>query len=378
MARIGILTAWASRANGGVFEAVAAHCDVVRRCGHEPRVFALVEPEADRDRARFGETPVALFPVAGPAKIGFAPTLVAGLHTARLDLLHLHGIWMYPSHAGASWAARTGRPYLVSPHGMLDPWITGRGRLKKSAAKLAYERRSWRRATTFHALTAHEATHIAAVTRRRDNAVLIPNAGPEAVAETPSPRGPTVLYLGRIHPKKNVASLLAAWRKARPALAPLGARLEIAGWGAAEDVAALRAQLAAGRDHDITFHGPVFGDAKDRLLAEARFLALPSHSEGLPMVILEAWARGTPVLMSNACNLPEGFASGAAIDCGTGIESVAAALREAFALSDPEWQAKAAAARTLAAETFSPEAVTQAWQAAYARLLTRPNQRGPE
>jgi glycosyltransferase involved in cell wall biosynthesis len=372
-ARIGILTAWASRANGGVFEAVAAHCDVVRRCGHEPQVFALVEPEADRDRARFGDTPVALFPVTGPAKIGFAPTLVAGLHAARLDLLHLHGIWMYPSHAGASWAARTRRPYLVSPHGMLDPWITGRGRLKKSAAKLAYERRSWRRATTFHALTAHEAAHISAVTRRRDDAVVIPNAGPDAIADAPTPRGSTVLYLGRIHPKKNVGTLVAAWRAARPVLKPLGARLEIAGWGAPEDVAALRAQLAAGRDDDIAFLGPVFGEVKERLIAGARFLALPSHSEGLPMVILEAWAKGTPVLMSSACNLPEGFAGGAAIDCGTGIESVATALRAAFALSDTEWRAKA-----LAAGRFSPDAVTQAWQAAYARLLTRSTQRGPE
>jgi poly(glycerol-phosphate) alpha-glucosyltransferase len=41
---------------------------------------------------------------------------------------------MYPSRAGLQWARRTGKPYLISPHGMLDPWITGRGRAKKALA----------------------------------------------------------------------------------------------------------------------------------------------------------------------------------------------------------------------------------------------------
>jgi hypothetical protein len=41
---------------------------------------------------------------------------------------------------------------------------------------------------------------------------------------------------------------------------------------------------------------------------------LPSFSEGLPMSVLEAWSYGLPVVMTPECNLPEGFACGAALE----------------------------------------------------------------
>lgn len=376
MARIGILTTWASRANGGVFEAVVAHCGLVRACGHEPVVFALADDHAATDRARFDKTPVHLFPVFGPRMVGYAPGLSVGLAAAELDLLHLHGIWMYPSRAASDWALATERPYVVSPHGMLDPWIVGRGMLKKSIAKLAYERRSWRVARAFHGLTEREARDIAATTGREGVTVVVPNAVPLAAIGTASARAPTILYLGRIHPKKNVEALIDAWRDARPALPAAGARLDIAGWGDAEHVAALEAKLAAGQDPDIHFHGPVFGDGKAALLAAARFLALPSHSEGLPMAVLEAWAAGMPVLMSSECNLPEGFAVGAAINCGMTREAISAVLLRALAMPADDWRAMAAAGRDLVARTFAPAAVAAAWSRAYAVLLT-PAPRAP-
>jgi glycosyltransferase involved in cell wall biosynthesis len=371
MARIGILTAWASRANGGVFEAVVAHCDLVRACGHVPVVFALNDDQAAADCARFKDTAVHLYPVTGPRMVGYAPALAAGLRDADLDLLHLHGIWMFPSHAARDWAAATGRPYVVSPHGMLDPWILGRGRLKKAVARLAYERRSWRAAHAFHALTAREADDIAASTGRRGVTLVIPNAvAPTAVAREGGTEAPTVVYLGRIHPKKNINALIRAWRMARPALAPLGARLEIAGWGEAVHVAELEAELAIEPGPDISFLGPVFGERKAALLASARYLVLPSHSEGLPMVILEAWAAGTPVLMSTECNLPEGFAAGAAIDCGMTQDQIAAALTQGLSLTADAWGEMSSAGRALADRRFAPAAVARVWNDAYAGLLS--------
>ena len=103
----------------------------------------------------------------------------------------------------------------------------------------------------------------------------------------------------------------------------------------------------------ISFLGPVYGEQKHHLLHEARFVILPSLSEGLPMAILEAWAAATPTLMSAACNLPEGFSAGAALDTGIAADSIAGALRRALAMPEPDWQSMSAAAQWLARTRFS-------------------------
>lgn len=358
--RIGLLTASASRLGGGVFEAVASHAAMLRGHGATVAVFALRDRHSEEDAARFGGCELHHAAVRGPGFFGYAPDLVRMLEQAELDLLHLHGIWMYPSHAGAAWAARTGRPYLISPHGMLDPWITGRGRWKKVLARLGYERRSWRRASAFHALTDREAGDIARETGRNDS-LVIANAGPAPAPLPELPRAPQVAYLGRIHPKKNIHALVDAWAMldAEGSLPP-EACLRIAGWGDPQDVDALKARLADA-PASIAFLGPQFGEDKARLLSGSRFLALPSHSEGLPVAILEAWAAGTPVVISQECNLPIGFVQGAAIDSGYTPGTIAAALRQALALGADDWLAMARAAHDLAAGTFSVEAISQQW-----------------
>ena len=363
--RIGLITAFASGRGGGVAEAVAAQARMIRALGAEAEVFALDDGGGDAARAALAPTPLRLASIVGPGRIGYSPTQMAQLTEARLDLLHLHGIWMHPSRAGAQWARATRRPYLISPHGMLDPWITARGRWKKALARIGYESASWRAAGAFHALTAAEARDIARETGR-DDAWVIPNAGPAAVTVPTRDRGPELLYLGRIHPKKNLAGLIAGWLAARR---PPAARLRIAGWGEDRDVRELHRLLAEASDPTITFVGPAFGDAKQRLLEAARFLILPSFSEGLPMVVLEAWATGTPALISENCNLPEGFAAGAALDCGIVPQTIAATIERAFALSDAAWREMSGAAHGLAVGPFSEAAIAERWEEAYAALL---------
>ena len=363
--RIGLLTAFASNAGGGVAQVVRDQAAKIRAMGGEAVVFALDDGHGPAVAAEFDPASLILARIAGPRQIGYAPDQLRQLHEANLDLLHLHGIWMHPSRAGSQWAHETGRPYMISPHGMLDPWITARGRWKKALARLGYERTGWARATALHALTAREARDIADETGRRDS-LVIPNAAPACGAMPGALRAPEVLYLGRIHPKKNLAGLVAGWRLARR---PDGARLHIAGWGDDADVADLRHLLETANDDSILFHGPTFGEAKQRLLKAARFLILPSFSEGLPMVVLEAWAAATPALTSEGCNLPEGFAANAALLCETTPEAIARVLEQGLSLDEPAWLAMAAAARSLAAGPFSEAAISHRWETAYAGLL---------
>lgn len=368
--RIGLLTASASRLGGGVFEAVVHQADMIRRLGGEPVVFALRDRFSDADAARFGPCRVVHCAVAGPRFFGFAPGLVGQMEASDLDCLHLHGIWMYPSWAGLRWARRTGRRYVVSIHGMLNPWITARGRWKKAIGRTAYERANWRAASVIHALTPVEAGDVAAECGRGD-IVVIPNAAPPAAPPRSAMPPPRALYLGRAHPIKNLDNLVQGWR-----LANLGdtARLTLAGWGDPDDVAALERSVAAA-GANVEFLGPVYGDAKDRLLAEARFVVLPSLTEGLPMAVLEGWAAGVPAIKTGGCNIPEGFAAGAALECGTDAPGIAETFKAAFALAEPEWLQMSLRARTLATSRFSPEVVAAQWADVYRGQTTEGERR---
>ena len=371
--RVGLLSTWASRLGGGVYEAMRQHALGLARDGRvEVRVFALDDPSFARDRAAWGSVEVTTRPQFGPRSFGYSPGLLEALLQAKLDCLHLHGIWMFPSIAGARWAAQTGRPYLVSPHGMLEPWILSRGRLKKAVARRAYEEKGWRAASLFHALTGAEARDIRASLAPLGLTTPITTL-PNGVAVplgrgVPRPTPPNVLYLGRIHPKKNIGALLDAWRAQGCGRT---ARLTIAGWGDPADVAALEARLAADNDPSVAFVGPAFGDAKSSLLKAARFLVLPSFSEGLPMTVLEAWAHGTPSLMTAACNLPEGFSAGAALEISPDAAELGPVLARALALDDDSWDRMSRAAHGLVRSGFDADSVTARWVETYAGLVGR-------
>lgn len=363
--RIGLLTASASRAGGGVFEAVVQQAAMIRALGGEPLVFALRDAFSDADAGRFGEAALSHARVIGPAQIGYAPGLLPDLLAARLDLLHLHGIWMYPSRAATRWARRTGKPYLISPHGMLDPWIVGRSPWKKWLARLGYERASWVTAQAMHALTGAETADIERECGRIDSQV-IPNPAPPPAHLRATAPNPVVVYLGRIHPKKNLLALVEGWSRAN---LPADARLVIAGWGDAPDIARLEAAIAQAGSA-VSYLGPTFGEAKQALLASAAFTILPSLGEGLPMAILEGWADGVPAIISPQCNLPEGGSGGAALVCGTESRSIADALEQAFALDASGWLAMSKAAQALAAGQFSPDSVAARWARVYRALVT--------
>jgi poly(glycerol-phosphate) alpha-glucosyltransferase len=115
--------------------------------------------------------------------------------------------------------------------------------------------------------------------------------------------------------------------------------------------------------------GPQFEDAKVASYAIAEAFILPSLSEGLPVAVLEAWSYGVPVLMTEACNLPEGFAAGAALPIVADPAGIAAGLRRLFALSDAERRAMGARGQALVRERFTWQQVAEQMAAVYRWVL---------
>ena len=282
-----------------------------------------------------------------PGKLLYAPGMLKHTFAADAALALCHGLWMYHNWVVLRWAHRTGRPYLVSPHGMLDLVDLRKSRLVKWIARKLYVDRLFRGAASVRAISESEAQSI------RDFGVrapicLVPNGVwmPDSSTSGPAPwqndiqvGKKVLLYLGRLHPKKGLPNLLKAWarlRKNKPLLA-MGWHLVVAGWDQdGHDQELKRLAGALGIAQDTYFAGPLFHEAKHAAYCTASAFVTPSTSEGMPTVVLEAWAYGLPVLMTPQCNLPQGFTEHAAIRMDPSPDSIEAGLCRLLAMSEDE------------------------------------------
>jgi poly(glycerol-phosphate) alpha-glucosyltransferase len=117
----------------------------------------------------------------------------------------------------------------------------------------------------------------------------------------------------------------------------------------------------------VEFVGPVSGAEKDSLCSGADAFVLASHSEGLPMTILEAWAFAKPVFMTEHCNLPEGFKAGAAFRITTEPKDIAATLVNV--LPDRARLMHAGkAGRALVEASFNWKEICESWLSLYSSI----------
>ena len=179
------------------------------------------------------------------------------------------------------------------------------------------------------------------------------------------------VYIGRLNRKKGVHFLLDGWARAlRAGSAGYDWRLAIAGWDQYGYEAQLKTQASGlGIDATVCFPGPVFGQAKAGAFARASAFVLPSTSEGLPTVVLEAWASGLPVLMTPQCNIPEGFAAGAALRVETRADDIARGLEELFSMTDAQRRDMGTAGHRLIEEKFTWSKVARDMKAVYEWIL---------
>ena len=359
--RIAVLASSASRQGGGVFGAVQPVLLDLRRRGCDARLFAAYDEDAERDRASWQDVPVHLMARRGPRSLVWLPELPGAIAQFGPQLLHSHGLWTHQSATVASYARRLNLPWLVSPHGMLDSWALANSHWRKRLAGLAYENVHLHGAACLHALSEAEALSIRAYGLRNPicvipNGIDLPGPAPTTLppwaGELPA-NARVLLYLGRLHPKKGLSSLIEAWRLVQGMPQSAGWHLVIAGWDQGGYRAQLELQVAqAGLKAQVHFVGPQFASDKAASLAHVNGFVLPSLSEGLPLVILEAWAYRQAVLMTPECNLPEGFHAGAAVEMAARPGSIADALVGFFALSDERRRAMGERGRQLAAERF--------------------------
>jgi len=333
-----------SRANGGIFEAEKRLQQTLHtRYDVRVSVVGLQDPYTEADRREWLPLEPIAVPVKGPLAFGFAPGFCDALLNSQADLAYCVGLWKYPSVAAMDWARRTGKPMIVAPHGMLDTWALRNSPLKKRIAGWLFQTAHLKKAECIRALCAAEAEAIRAFGLTNPvcivpNGIDLPDSATitgGANAHFPAGRK-VLLFLGRLHPKKGLMNLLRAWAGiVRSGGNACDWILAIAGWDCGSHEAELK-RIVAELDisQSVVFMGPQFGEAKAAAYAGCDAFVLPSFSEGLPMVVLEAWSYAKPVVMTPHCNLPEGFAASAALEITTDAGGIRRGLHTLLEMSD--------------------------------------------
>jgi glycosyltransferase involved in cell wall biosynthesis len=288
---------------------------------------------------------------------------VVAAEARRVDVIHNHGLWMWPNAYAGRAARLAGKPLVISPRGMLDTWCLRRSRFKKAVAWSLFERKNLRSADLFHATSQVEVENLRAMDLKQP-VVMAPNGvdlpdlkerPDRSVVETDHPllrAKRWVVFLSRLHPKKGLDVLLDAWQQQTDETLK-GTVLAIAGpdhTGYRREVENRIEELGLGRSVILT--GELLGRMKDSLLANASVFVLPSYSENFGIAIAEALAWGRPVIASQATPWQEVRETGSGWWVAPEVGELSSALREALSLPAETLDSMGAAGRELVGSRY--------------------------
>jgi glycosyltransferase involved in cell wall biosynthesis len=353
-----VLAGAATRSGGAVAFAGEAAADTAR-AGEQVRVFTsdiALAPWGWLQRQRralpedlhpsLREVQTDVFEARFPRRLARSPAMGRALRdrVAEFDVVHIHNLWQYPQHAAFKAARDAGVPWIVSPHGSLDPYLRRRGRVRKAISTALWQREMLERAALVHVTTSAEERLISDIATEVPREVVPCAIHIEEFADLP-PRsefrerhldgydGALVVFLGRVTEKKGVDVLVRAFAhvvKRQPA------RLAIVG----PDDSGLRPKLERlaeelGIGADVVFTDALYGRDRLAALSATDAWALSSHTENFGIAVVEAMAAGCAVVISPGVNLSDDVI---AADAGVVADAEPRAFAEGLleVLADPD------------------------------------------
>jgi glycosyltransferase involved in cell wall biosynthesis len=376
---------------GGPSKACWEMARAVAQLGHEVSIYTTNQDGPVELAVPLGQpvqqegVQLRYFPIQPPRFWGTSLPLARALgqKIPAVDLVHIHSLYLFHDLVAGHYCRAHGVPYLMQPHGSLDPFIYRRHRWRKAVMERLFEHRDIRNAAAILFTTAAERDLAAPFTWQTPGKVVPLGIYLEELAALPEPGQfrlkypeigdqPIILFFGRVNFKKGLDILARAFgavarRRRDVHLVIAGPDNE--GWGDR-----VRTWLEEEGVLDrATFTGMLLGPEKVAVLRDASIFVLPSYSENFGLAVIEAMAAGLPVVISNRVNIWQEIAdagAGIVLDCD--VDQVAGAL--AHLLEDPESRRNLAAKGKELVETrFCWEQVAGQLLAAYEEILAGKN-----
>jgi glycosyltransferase involved in cell wall biosynthesis len=261
------------------------------------------------------------------------------------QIVHMHGLWQRQTRLGARAARSLRVPYLISAHGMADPWALQQKRWKKRVYRHFIEDRNLQLAACLHALAPPEVKALRQLAPRTPIALVpngvdlrpfedIQNLRAQRTAASAAGERFQLLFFGRLHRKKGLDLLAEAMRVLCSEYR--GLNLVLAGPDDGMGNEFMNRMRELGLSQRVQCLGHVSGERAREVWASADAFVLPSYSEGFSMAVLEALAASLPVVISTPCNFPQIATSNAGITIDPTADSLIDGLRELLERSPRE------------------------------------------
>ncbi len=306
-----------SRQYGGPVVKLKALAETLASKGHAVTVLTAAPQVADarpvREMAN-GVVVVYLQSVARYRAVTINPSAwwFCRRHMRGFDVVHLFGVYDFLGPIAALHAVLSGRPFVLEPLGMALPIL--RSISKKRLYHFLVGQHMFRKASRVIATSQSEYNQLVEGRLVPERRLLLrrngidlseflhaPEKGSVRKALGLDPKSKVVLFLGRLAPVKGLDMLLRAF--ARLNLPEV--RLVVAGPDEGDGYRAGLLQLVEklGLRERVQFPGPIYGEQRVGLLADADVVVLPSVFESFGNVAAEAVAAGTPVVVTKDCGI---------------------------------------------------------------------------
>ena len=322
-----------------------------------------------------GEGEAWIIPVENDEKtpFGISANLRQALMQTDAEVYHTNGLWRYCNHVPAVVAREKGKPFVLTPHGMLYPQALAHSKWQKKLLGYACVHRDIREAACIHVTCEEEMQHIRALGFTNPVAV-IPNPVPDGLLKEYVPKAAKVTfgYLGRLHPRKRVERIIEALgslseeEQAR-------CQLVIMGSGEPSYEAFLRTRVEQLHLRNAEFLGFVEGVEKERRLAQLHTLFVPSDFENFGLIVAEALRGGTPVFAGTGTPWQVLKEKGCGWWQEPTPENIAAVMRSMLHTSPEKLDEMGRTGQKLVAENFSVRAVAQQMTELYQWIVTKQN-----